>query len=207
MAGIIKGVKEIQSATESKPRSQFNWFKLEDKQAVKVKFLQELDYDAEGYDEDKGVGFLAVVLQPPVTDGWKYRYVVDDDNEHLLREIGDWDRKSRLFINLLVNRGTDEEPDWQVEVWDASKTVAKQLVEYSNELGGITDGLWKVRRAGTGRDTSYLFMSIPDNSDVDPDEFEVVDIEERILSPLTEAEIAKFETEDDEAEDDSVSWV
>lgn len=201
MAGIIKGVQAIKSATESKPRAEFNWFKLEDNAAVKVKFLQELDYDADGYDEEKGVGFMVVVFEPPVKDGWKYRYKLEEEDEHLLPELGDWNRKTRLYINLLVNRGTDEEPDWKVEVWDASKTVAKQLVEYSNEMGGLTDGLWKIRRSGTGRETSYLFMSIPDKTDVNTDEYDTVNVEDRIFTRLTEEEIARWSSDEEDTSD------
>ena len=63
--GLAKGLKEINKAMD-KPSYSDNgdgvkakWFKIEDGDSVKVRFLQELDPDSPSYDEKNGLGFIA----------------------------------------------------------------------------------------------------------------------------------------------------
>lgn len=205
--GLMKGVDAIRQATESKPRSAFNWFKLGDGEAVRVRFAQELDYNSPSYVEENGVGVMVRVIQPPTKDGWKHRFYVTDETEHLLEEVEDWEKKTRLFINVVVER----DGEWNLELWDASKSTAKTLLEYSAEEGAITDYVYKVRRSGSGRDTTYILLPQPKAETPDLDEFDLVDIENVILKELNEKDIAKFNEEAaGDAEDDtsdSVGWM
>ncbi len=140
--------------------------------------------------EEAGVSFIAVVLQPPVKEGWKYRYFLEEDSEGLLDEVGDWAKKPRFFTNLVVVKedGTEE-----LCIWDAQKQVGLDLVDWSDELGSITNRTFKVRRSGEGTDTKYMLMPQAEDSEpYDVTKHELVDIEERLLKPLTKEEIAKF---------------
>lgn len=208
MAGIVTGASAMREAVKPKERlTSFDFFKLDDGKSVMVRFLQEIDDQSEHYVEDNGLGFLAYVINPPTADGWKYRFFVDEDNEHLLEDIGDWPKKGRLFISMLVNRGNDADPEWKLELWDASKAVLRQLLEWSDDLGGITHKNFKVTRSGTGTSTTYILMpknDVPD--DYNAADHEVVDAQARLLTRLTPEDVARF-NKTDESTDDNVEWL
>lgn len=210
MSGIVTGIAAMREAVKTRPKlEKIDFFKLDDGKSVMVRFLQEIDKDSEYYVEENGLGFLAYVLSPPTADGWKYRYVVNEDNEHLLEDVGDWDRKGRLFINLEVNVGTEDEPVWKPQLWDASKAVLRQLLEWSDDLGGITQKEFKISRNGSGTSTTYILMpkkDVPAGRDVTA--HTLVDAEDRLLTVLTAEEIARFATSDDDDENsETVEWV
>lgn len=212
MSGIVKGASAMREAVKPRERlTSFDFFKLDDGKSVMVRFLQEIDNNSEHYNEDNGLAFLVYVINPPTADGWKYRFYVDEDNEHLLEEIGDWPKKGRLFISMLVNRGNDAEPEWKLELWDASKAVLRQLLEWSDDMGGITHKEFKVTRSGTGTSTTYILMpknETPD--DFSPADHEVVNVEERLLVRLTEADVAKYNGDDNGTDPDTgdeVEWL
>lgn len=205
MSGIVKGAAAMREAV--RPREQlakFDFFKLDDGKSVQVRFLQEIDPACDGYSEENGLAFLAYILSPPTPDGWKYRYVVDEDNEQLLEDVGDWDRKGRLFINLLALRGDE----WKLELWDASKAVLRQLLEWSDDLGGITNREFKITRSGTQTATTYILMpkgAVPE--DHDPTSYDLVDAEERLLKKLTAEDVQRFAPANDDTTSDNVEWL
>lgn len=209
MSNIVKGAAAIRTATEQKDFADYGWFKLGDGESVRVRFLQELDYESDGYDEEAGVGALVTFFTPPVENGFLHRYVVDDDNEDLLERIPDWEVNTRLFINVL----TERDGEWKHEIWNASKTTARSLLEWSDEFEGLTNQVWKVKRSGKGKQTQYLFMAKP-NDDLPEFEGTLVDIEEDLLKPLTPAAIAEHGAgassgsgdDEDGQVDDSLNW-
>lgn len=192
VTGVKRGIDALREATKPTERnfSEFNWFKLSPKDGentVMVRFLQELDEGADGYREDAGTAPVVVILEPPTPDGWKHRYVVSEDNEELLSQLSDWKFRTRLFINVAVER----DGEWQLELWDASQSVARQLIEFHSEEGGITNQNFKVRRVGKGTETQYMFFP-KGASDFDFDQFDTVDPEKVAFKELTQAVIDEF---------------
>lgn len=197
--GIVRGAQAIKDAAEPRtPSVEFKWFKLEDGESVKVRFLQEIDYDAPGYSEKNDVGFMATIINPPGPEGWKHRFVLDEENEGLLLRIKDWPKKQRFYINMLVER----DGEWVQEVWDTSKANVRQLLEWSAELGGLTKNDFKITRSGKGTSTNYIIMGKAE-AEFDPEEYEMVNVEERFLTPLTPDVVNTFSTD----VDDSPNWM
>lgn len=195
MAGLVTGIDAMQSALAPKKQyTKVNWFKIRDGQSLDVRFLQELDPAASGYDEAYGLAVIATVMSPNTEDGWKYRYVMLEEDEALIRATRDWQFKTRIYINVLV--------DGEVQVWDAPKSVAKNLLEYASEFGSITDRNYKVKRTGTGRDTQYIFMPKGETDFPDVDAERIFDAQTDVLRELTVDEVNRFSDVPVDSEDD-----
>lgn len=193
---VKQGPDAFAEALKSRRRTQY--FKLSDGETATVRFLQELDPESEHHNEEAGLATLATIVSPPGPEGWKFKYVVP---EELLSEVSDWDFKTRLLINMLVD--TDEGE--QVQMWDASKQVARQLLEFNNEDGSITDKLFKVKRSGASTDTTYIFMPKAPDGGISVDQYvEEITQPEDYLTELTPADI-KRHTGDDFEDNDTVA--
>lgn len=196
---IVRGAGALLEATETKERKKINWFSLSPGKSVNVRFLQEIDYEVDGYNEDADVGALVLIHNPPGPDGFKYKYLVPDD---LLGDLpDDWQPKQRLYINLLV--------DGEVKLWDASKRTARQILEMSSEYGGLTERAFKITRHGGGTDTQYILMAKDKDGGVDVTEYldDIVRPED-ILTELTPEKLATHGTAvDADVEGDASDWV
>lgn len=195
---IVRGAGALLEATEQKDRKKINWFSISPGKTKTVRFLQEIDYEADGYNEDADVGALVLIHNPPGKDGFKYKYLVPDD---LLSEVDEWQPKQRLYINLLH--------DGEVHLWDASKRTARQILEMSSEYGSLTDRPFKITRHGGGTDTQYILMAKDKDGGVDVTEYldDIVRPED-ILIELTPEHIAKHGgNADDDVEGNASDWV
>lgn len=221
--GVIKGASAILEATKSKQRAKdINFFSLDDGESRVVRFLQELDYDSDFYNEDAGVAVLAVewkssadwrkkIVDTTESEGQCYPAEVDAQE----RAAGvDWQartygRSTRLYINLLAVDPEDGEE--KVFVWNAQKAVAQYLLEFSNEEGGITNRTFKVTRAGSGSDTKYnLFPKGEDAEPFDVTQYELVDVEDRLLREVPYSEQRAYFEDDEDAladADEDAAWV
>jgi hypothetical protein len=89
-----------------------------------------------------------------------------------------WRGRLRFYCNVLVDDGI-EEP--YVAIW--SMGVSKQsafntIREYALETGSISNLTWKVKRSGSGTETSYtLIPSAPDSEPFDWGTVEPFDID------------------------------
>lgn len=170
---VIKGLKNI-NALLDKPKYDENsprlrWLKLADGQAVKIRFVEELDEDSANYSPDRG---LALVVKEH-TNPKDYRLKAVDTMESEGRDWAEemhrkdpkagWRGRLRFYCNVLVDDGI-EEP--YIAIW--SMGVSKQssfntIREYALETGSISNLTWKLKRNGQGTETSYtLIPSIPD---------------------------------------------
>lgn len=195
---IVRGAGALLEATEQKQRKKINWFSIDPGKSKTVRFLQEIDYDADGYNEEADVGALVLIHNPPGPDGFKYKYLVPDD---LLDEVNEWQPKQRLYINVLH--------DGEVYLWDASKRTARTIIEMSTEYEGLTQRPFKVTRHGGGTDTQYILMAKDKDGGVDVTEYldDIVRPED-ILTELTPEDIAKHGGNvDDDVEGDASDWV
>jgi hypothetical protein len=171
---VVKGLANINALVDKpkydsdKPRVR--WLKLTDGQAVKIRFVEELDEDSPSYSADRG---LSVVVKEH-TNPKDYRRKAVDTMESEGRDWAEemhrkdpkagWRGRLRFYCNVLVDDGI-EEP--YVAIW--SMGVSKQsafntIREYAMETGSISNLTWKVKRSGSGTETSYtLIPSAPDS--------------------------------------------
>lgn len=192
--GIVRGLKGINAhldAEEAKfsgsgDSTPTKWFKLNDKQAVKVLFLQELDPDSPNFSEKNDLGFLAVEHVNP--ENWRRKAVCSIDDEgacygceqHSKDWKAGWKQKTRLYINVLVDNGTDEPYVAVLSQGNGPKSITPSLIEQAGEMGTITDKWFKVKRSGAGAmDTSYLLTPLGAH-DKNVEDFELFDLEKAL---------------------------
>ena len=173
---VVKGLKNI-NALLDKPKYDENspkvrWLKIADGQAVKIRFVEELDEDSANYNADRG---LALVVKEHTNPKDYKRKAVDtmeaegrDWAEEMHRKDvkAGWRARLRFYCNVLVDDGI-EAP--YVAIW--SMGVSKQsafntIREYALETGSISNVVWKVKRNGQGTETSYT--TIPGAPDTEP---------------------------------------
>lgn len=172
--GIVKGLKAINKHVDAE-EAKFSgsdgtatkWFKLGDKQASKVLFLQELDADSPNFSKKNDLGFLAVEHVNP--KNWRRKAVCSIDDEgacygceqHSKDWKAGWKQKTRLYINVLVDNGDDEPFVAVLSQGNGPKSVTPSLIEQAGEIGTITDKWFKIKRTGAGAtDTSYLLTPL-----------------------------------------------
>jgi hypothetical protein len=179
---IVKGLKNI-NALLDKPKyegAKVRWLKLADGQALKIRFIEELDEDSASYSEERG---LALVVKEHTNPKDYRRKAVDTietegrdwaEEMHRKDPKAGWRARLRFYCNVLVDDGI-EEP--YVAIW--SMGVSKQsafntIREYALDTGSISNLTWKLKRNGQGTETSYtLIPSVPDTepfswSDIQP---------------------------------------
>ena len=169
--GIMKGLKEMEKALDSRPSSSENgpktrWVKLEDGQSAKIRFVNELSEDSPNFDIARDVAI--VVSEHSNPKDYRKKLVCTQESEGRCfgcemarketkesRGTGpSWRAKYRFYINVLVDDGL-ETP--YVAVW--SQGVGKQsafntLKEYAIDTGSISNRSWRMKRQGRGTDTT-----------------------------------------------------
>ena len=189
---IVKGLKSINAhvdAEEAKynrsgddtPKSR--WFKIKDKESVKVIFLQELDEESENYSKKNDLGFLAVEHVNP--KNWMRKAVCTMAEEgacygceqHRADWKAGWKQKTRLYINVLVDDGENEPYVAILSQGNGPKSVTPSVIEQAGEIGTITDKWFKIKRTGSGStDTSYLLTPLGAH-DKNVEDYELYDLE------------------------------
>lgn len=185
--GIYEGLDKIKKFKEDRAEraaaaeaGKVNWLTLADGEAVKIWYLQELDRSAEGYSEEAGLGFLATEHVKPGKENFQKKALCSmDDEEQCLgcekhREDwkAGWSQKSRLYINVLVER---KNGDREVAVMSQSNgtksVIAPMILDYAVENNTITDRWWKITRNGMGDKTTYTPFVYGPSTDVDITEY------------------------------------
>jgi len=174
--GIMKGLKEMdkimdRSSSAGEGGAKVRWLKLEDSQSVKVRFVNELDEDSPHYDSARDLAI--VVAEHTNPKDYKRKAICTQDSEgrcfgcemYRKEPKSGWRSRFRFYTNLLVDDGID---DPYVAVW--SQGVGKQsafntLREYAIDTGSISNRPWRMKRQGTGTDTTYIIL--PGDPDTD----------------------------------------
>ena len=142
------------------------YLKMADKEQLRIRFLQELDEQAPGYDKDKGLALYVRLHQNP--ENFKKQAVCTYEDEgdcwacNQIDSNPKWRAKGRLFVNVLV---TDKTGERTVKVLNQNASFEKhcivQLLEYAEEYGTITDRDYKIKRTGTDmNNTSYTLTPL-----------------------------------------------
>jgi hypothetical protein len=198
---IIKGLKAMEQAID-KPKfaessgTKVRWVKLDDGQSVKVRFVNELDPDSPNYSEERDVAI--VVSEHTNPKDYRRKAVCSMDTEgrcygcEMARKEpkSGWRARLRFYTNLLVDDGLE---DPYTAVW--SQGVSKQSAfnnarEYALETGSISNLNWKLKRQGTGMETTYVLLpSAPDTEPFDWSNIEPFNLEKVVRElPYSEQE-------------------
>lgn len=182
--GIMKGLKEMEKAMDrpsaaGEGGAKVRWLKLEDGQSVKTRFVNELDEESPNYDASRDVAI--VVSEHTNPKDYKRKAVCTQDSEgrcfgcemYRKEPKSGWRARFRFYTNLLVDDGIE---DPYVAVW--SQGVGKQsafntLREYALETGSVSNRTWRMKRQGTGTDTTYILLP----GDPDTEKYEWGDVQ------------------------------
>ena len=173
---IVKGLKNI-NALVDKPKyegsgSKVRWLKLADGQAVKIRFIEELDEDSANYNDGRGLAL--VVKEHTNPKDYKRRALDTMESEgrdwaeemHRKDPKAGWRARLRFYYNVLVDDGL-EAPYVAIWAMGVSKQSAFNTIrEYALETGSISNLTWKLKRNGQGTETSYTL--IPGTPDKEP---------------------------------------
>jgi hypothetical protein len=171
---IVKGLKNINALLDNKPKYEDNgarvrWLKISDGQAVRIRFIEELDEDSAHYNESRGLALVVKEHTNPKDYKRKAVDTMDTEGRDWAEEMNrkdpkaGWRGKLRFYCNVLVDDGIE---DPYAAIW--SMGVSKQspfetIREYALDTGSISNITWKLKRNGVGTETSYtLIPSIPD---------------------------------------------
>ena len=204
---ILRGLKAMEQldrpSASAGDGTKVRWVKLEDGQSAKVRFVNELDEDSPNYDVARDLAI--VVSEHTNPKDYKRKAVCTMESEGRCfgcemsrkqteadRKQGSWRARFRYYTNLLVDDGM-EEP--YVAVW--SQGVGKQsafntLKEYAIDTGSISNRSWRMKRQGSGTDTSYIILpGDPDNEKYDWSNVEPFNLE-KVVRQVPYAEQESF---------------
>lgn len=218
--GLVRGLKGIQDRLEqsggSGDRVKAKFLKLNDGEQVKVRFLQELDPDSPNYNEQNGLGFLAVEHESPVDFKKRAVCTYDDEGqcvgcEQYAAGNPKFKQKVKLYINALVTKPDGSSEVVVVSQGNGPKSVTPQLIEAADEYGSITNRVFKLKRKGAGRtDTSYTLTPLDkDDFEYDVTQHELFDLEQVVWQVPYEKQSAYFggdESSEGTGTDDAVEW-
>jgi hypothetical protein len=171
---VVKGLANINALLDKpkydsdKPRVR--WLKLADGQAVKIRFIEELDEESSNYSPDRGLSLVVKEHTNPKDYRRKAVDTMESEGRDWAEEMhrkdpkAGWRGRLRFYCNVLVDDGLE---DPYVAIW--SMGVSKQssfntIREYALETGSISNLTWKLKRNGQGTETSYtLIPSAPDS--------------------------------------------
>jgi hypothetical protein len=170
LAALKQHQEEQKAKEEARNRPKADWFssvfpkKLGDE--VVVRFLQELDPEARGYSDERGLGFIAVEHQAPGPEGYKRRALCTADSEgqcyacerHNLDYKEGWRQRQNLYINVLVK--VDGESKVFVLSRNANSSFAEQLIQEAVDEGSITDANYRITKTGSGTQTNWLLKRL-----------------------------------------------
>lgn len=190
---VVTGLQAIQDMLNKQnensggDRPKANWLKVNDGQTVKIWFLQEADPGAERYNEKAGT--LIFVMEHTNPENWrrKAKCTGDEDGqcygcEQNNKGVKGWRAKPRLYVNVLV----EESPGAEKYVAVMSQgmgdnAITDALIEFARENKGITQMPFKLKRKGEKKDTKWTLAPVIGDDGVDPDDYELFDLEETVV--------------------------
>ena len=223
--GIVKGLTGMTKAMDkvsysNSEDSKAKWLKIEDGEAVKIRFLQELDPDSPHYDDKLGCGFFAIEHTNPKDYRRKALDSMDSEGrdwaqeQHRKDPKAGWGARKRLYVNVLVDDGKNDPYVAILSQGVSGKTITPTLIEYANEMGSITNLMWRVKRTGLKTDTSYTIIPLAkDETPFDYSSIELFDLEKTAVRSVPYLEQEAFYSGESHSEEresastsNSVDW-
>ena len=194
--GLVKGLDAISQLVDKSNRDKgedgprARWFKLDDGQSAKIRFLQEFDENSSSYNPEKGSVLVAIEHSAPgdfktkalctADEGKCYACEMNRKDNALPKEerTNSWYGKTSLYANVLVTPANDDPFVAILRQGIGPKSITPTLIEISNEYGGITENQFRVKRNGGGfNNTSYSLVVLPNKDDDDVSHYELYDLE------------------------------
>ena len=203
MAGIVRGLAGLESYLD-KANAPFDdapkakWVKLDDGQTVKINFLQEIDADSPNYSEKAGTTFLAVEHSNPDDYKKKALCTLEDEGSCYGCEQArahpktGWRSRGRLYANVLVDDGTNDPYVAILSQGTSGKSITPTLVMFASDAGGITGSAFRIKRSGMGTATEYSLVPIMKSEGVNPDDYDLFDLEKVCTRHVPYAEQKDF---------------
>jgi len=199
----FKQDQEERIAAASRPKA--NWFSFPDKRTnvATVRFLQELDEDADNYNADRGLGALIIEHLSPNPDFRKQKRAscTADTEGHCYgcerhaedRKAG-WGQKSSLYINVLYSFDEDEAPKVGVLKRNFNSSFVTQLIDEAAEENTITDANFRITRSGDGPTTQLTLkkLSPAKVAPFDDSKAEVFNLEQTVLYNIAYSDQPKY---------------
>lgn len=199
--GFIKGLAGIQQELAKRPAAQSfedvpkaTWLSIKANESVKLVFLQELDEGSPNYLESNGVGIFA--LQHANPNNWKKTAKCTADEGECYGCSQGWRSKVLLYINVLVDNGTDEP---YVAIWSRALgkgSVAQSLLDMAADEdfdNSVTDKTFKFSRTGSTKDdTTYSLNPTPKPHGLDLSKYELYDLEKYVFTVSPERQEAYY---------------
>lgn len=216
--GITTGLASIKkNSGKSQKSDRPRFFKLKADESRIVRFLQELDPDSEHYDEEAGMGAMAVEYRHP--DKFKLRALdtsaPEDGGKCWMAEQG-WNPRKSLYILVEEVDGPDAGAIRILNQGFGKSTISDTVIEFAETYGTLRDRPYKITRKGSEwNNTSYSIIPLKEDDPVviadtlDKHRDKLVPWEEVLNLVPYERQEAYF-TQDDEpkpaAEAQPVTW-
>lgn len=215
---IITGLAALNAALDKPQGSEAGkgrWLKLADGESVKIRFLQELDPDSPDYNENAGLGFIAVEHTNPKDYRRKALCSADDQGRcfgcemHRKDMKAGWKGRSRLYMNVLVDDGKEDPYVAIFSQGGGPKSATPEIIQYAGETGSISNVTWRLKRTGEKTDTNYSIIPLPtkDMKPIDFENIELFDLQKIAVRdvPYAEQEGFYFGHTSDDSEESSTS--
>jgi hypothetical protein len=185
MSSALRGLSAHRNAQKG---AGSKFLRLKDGDKVTLRFLQELDLDAKNYSTKNDVAVFTKEWQNPSNFQQVILDTMEEEGACVGKEMSNaeggweagWRPKNRIYINALVDNGTDEPYVAILQFNDSPKAVqANALIDQHNTNGSITDREWVYSRTGAGQfDTVYKLVPKDKNPKLPPvEDYELLDIE------------------------------
>lgn len=201
LRSIRKTIEETQTGGGTK------WLKMGAGDQWKIRFIDDLDDSAQ---TELGAGKAVLIKEHQAGKNFmrKAQCTKNDDGsgecfgcemavKH--RKTG-WARKNRVYINVLVNDGVN---DPYVAVWSMGTQKSPTwdaLVDFFEEDDTISNRDFRVKRNGTGTDTTYLLRALEvDSEPFDFAAYERFDLNKVVREVAYEDQEAYYLAGDEEA--------
>ena len=199
----ITGLANIKNLIDRPNRAdgpKARWLKLEDGQSVKIRFLNEVDADSKNYDSSRGLAIVVAEHTNPKDYRQKAVCSMEEEGRCYGCEMNrrdpkaGWKARLRYYTNVLVDEGNDDPyvAIWSQGVGPKSPTTTT-LVEYAGDTGSLTNVVWRLKRTGTGTQTSYsLFPLTTDDVSFDFSGLELYNLDQTAVRQVSYADQESF---------------
>ena len=219
--GLLDRMKHDAEKASEGGGNKADFLKLKDKQQVRVRFLQEISEDAPGFNEKYGLAHYVRVHQAPDNFKLKALCTADDGgcwaceqiDVPLMKDGKDiswkWKPKGTFYINALVT--IDGETVVKVINQGMSdKHIVKNLLEFNEEYGSISDRDYKMKRTGADMNNTAYMLTPLDKAPLPEGDWEIIDLAKLVRKVDYAAQEAFYSGESTEdgssSSNDSDGW-
>lgn len=179
----MKTLNELKKATQSKSMdgTKRRFLALKDKDALRIRFRQELTEDSKNYDDERGTALVIAVHSNPLNFRLKLACTAESE-EHGFRcwaceqvtSESKWRSQQKFLINVVVQRDNGTWEPFILEQGFGRSHIGNALVDNALEFGSIVDRTYRLSRSGSGfNDTLYSLLPLAES----PEPVELADVE------------------------------